>query len=402
MQSMLTLTNLQLAFSYVALIAILLIILKNKLSVRNSILLGILVFIQLGLKFYGGVISCLIIGMYLVEILIQKKYRFFLLYSFMILVGSICPILLFYNPFDSLKTGSALILSPFAHAHAMIEEPTLFYLKDMTNARYFLYAQNKFSLRLLGIESFSALLFLFFNLGTRFFGLCYFFIRLIRKKILRIELYVFGGVVIGILLTMLFIQKGDWWNTIQFFYYSIFLSNIFLAQFIYILIKKAKKTGVIITILLLLLTVVCSIDVLKNFIFFKSAVYIPDSEVKVLFELKKQKPGIVYVPYYNSKTKTGLSAPLPLFSVLDTAYVSALSNKKLYYADEIMLLVTGLNYNKKKELLKKNNCHVFDEVDYIYLPQYGNDQLFNNCFYNKETVLKLLQKDGSVYLFKNK
>jgi len=393
------LTNLQLAFSYIVLITILLVISKNQLTIRNGLLLGVLLSIQLGLKFYGGVIGCFIVGIYLLEILIHKKYRFFLLYAVIVLIGSLSTILLFYNPVDSLKTGSSLIFAPFAHAHAMIEEPTLFYLKDMTNARYFLYAQNKFSLRLFGIESFSVILFLFFNLGTRFFGLFYFFVQLLRRKVSRIELYIFGGIIIGIILTMTFIQKGDWWNTVQFFYYSIFLSNIFLAKLIFDLVKKAKPIGLILTVLVLFFTVICSIDVLKDFVFFKNAVYIPDAEIHILGELKKQKPGVVYTSRFNPKLKNSLPYPLPLSISLDTTYVSALSNKQTYFADEKQLLVTGVDYSKRKKTFEISDCRVFDEINYVYLPKYGSDQLFNICFYRKGSVLKLIKKDKSVYLF---
>lgn len=47
--------------------------------------------------------------------------------------------------------------------------------------------------------------------------------------------------VTSFIIPTLFVQKGTAWNTIQFFYYFLFFSNIFFAQFITDLIKNKNK-----------------------------------------------------------------------------------------------------------------------------------------------------------------
>lgn len=399
MQSMLTLTNLQLAFSFIVLMGILLILHDDMRSFRSAFILSVLLILQLGLKFYGGVISCFIVGLYLLEMSVQGKWKMVILYSLLIGASSVLAVIVFYNPMSSLKTGSSLIFAPFAHAHAMIEEPTLFYLKDLTNARYYLYAQKVFSLRLICIELFSFFLFLFFNLGTRFFGILYFLLQLIRKKIDRIELYAFGGVVFGTVLTILFIQKGDWWNTIQFFYYVIFLSNIFLANYIYKLIKEKKLLGISLAVIILVLSCISSIDVIKDFTLLKQAIYIPDSEMQVLAQLNKEKKGIVYIPYFYSNND-GLTNPYSISAAVDTAYVSAMSGKQSYFADEKQLLVTGIDSAQRKGSINSAACSILNGIDYVYVPQGKSDRVIDMCVNTKQTIFHIVAKTTGATLYK--
>lgn len=66
MQAVLTLTNVQLAFSYVILFLILKLLHeeKGKVSAKELLILSGLIFIQWGLKFYAGFISVVIVGMF--------------------------------------------------------------------------------------------------------------------------------------------------------------------------------------------------------------------------------------------------------------------------------------------------------------------------------------------------
>ncbi|MEM4248431.1 MAG: hypothetical protein QXH80_04110, partial [Candidatus Nanoarchaeia archaeon] len=146
------------------------------------------------------------------------------------------------------KSNTGFIFSPFSIVHSIIEEKNLFYLPKLVNARYYLYSVNPLSPRLLAIELFTAFLFLFFNLGTRFLGLVDFLIRGIKRKVNLFEITLFLGTIFPFSLSLLFIQKGIWWNTIQFSYYGLFLANFFIADFLSKILKKKKNFFALVTV----------------------------------------------------------------------------------------------------------------------------------------------------------
>ncbi len=77
MQALLTLTNLQFALSLVFVLIILLVLKEKTFTKKNSLVLGMLLSITLGLKFYGGLISVFLVFFYsfLKEIKINKKTK---------------------------------------------------------------------------------------------------------------------------------------------------------------------------------------------------------------------------------------------------------------------------------------------------------------------------------------
>lgn len=64
MQAGQTLTNPQFALSLICILAILYVTVDEILTARKSMLLGLLLFLMLGLKFYGGFIALFIVGLF--------------------------------------------------------------------------------------------------------------------------------------------------------------------------------------------------------------------------------------------------------------------------------------------------------------------------------------------------
>lgn len=390
MQAGQTLTNLQFAFSLVILLFILNLIVKNKiLSLRLTTALGLLLFVQWGLKFYGGVIGFFLIVVYYLFALFKKinnltnRWTLRLVVNLTILAVFVsASIFLFYKPISSFKTEPVFKISPFALVHSIIEEPGLFYLKDLVNARYFL-ASRGFSPRLLAIELFSLFLFLFFNLGTRFFGFLYFLAKLLKRKANQLDLTIMSTIIFSICLTVLLIQRGEWWNTIQFFYYAIFLSNIFTAQLIYDRLQKKNFFNLILVGSLILLTLPQNIDLIRGYNFLKPSTYLPKEEWQALNFLSKQPSGIVYTSLINQNQQNQLiqklTPPYPLWSVVDSAYVSAFSGKQTYLADIHVLRITGIQYQKRLKRINNQDCKILEEVEYIYKVKKVNDDLLDKC-----------------------
>lgn len=374
------LTNFPFALSLILLLSILLILKNEDYGLKSSLLLGLLIFINIGIKFYGGLISAFIVSfLYLINFLCTKKIVGLLIITMFVIGG----ILFFYNPFASIKSGSVFIFSPFATVHSIIEEKTLFYLKDMVNARYFLYENGGFGPRLLAIELFSTFLFLFFSLGLRIFGFIYFFVKLIKKEATSFDVSVFLSIVIAYLIPLFFIQKGDWWNTTQFYYYSLFLLNFFTAEFFYEFLKKKNKPFIFaILLIIIILTVPGNLDILREFTGFRSAAYVEKEEIEALNYLKKLPNGIVFNPIYEKKPK--LILPNPIYEVYDTSYVSAFSHKQTYMNDLIQLRLMGINYQKRQIKIKQMDCDIFKEVEYTYLINKKDNKWIINCMKNRK------------------
>lgn len=377
MQSGHSLINPQYAFSLVFLLLVLNILSKFTLTVKNTLVLGVLLFVIVGLKFYGGAVTAFIIfSFYTLYGLKNRK----LMKTFAHIVGMsiflILSIMLFYNPFYSLQSGSTFVFAPFAITHAMIESPNLFYLRDMVNARYFLQENGGWGPRLLSIELMTAFLFFFFNLGVRFFGLLYYGVRSIQRKVTLFEVVVMLGILFATTLSLLLIQKGEWWNTIQFFYYAIFLSNIFIAQFIYTLLKK-RGVFIIVAIILMLSSLPINIDLLRNFTGFPATAYVSDAEREALTLLSRQPEGVVLTPLHESGRKT--SSPNPLSTYDDTAYVSAFSGKQTYFSNATQLKLLGINFTGRKDQIKKSDCGVLQDVSYLYDVDSRSYSDFKDC-----------------------
>lgn len=366
MQPILSLTNIQFAFSIVILTIILVIIKDAKPTFKNNVLLSFLVGLNLALKFYAGVICLFLVALYFTFILIKSRKTVLFLRDILILgIFFVFVLLLFYKPGSQLSTGSPLIFSPLATVYPLIEDPNLLYLKDMTNARYFLENSGRFSPRLLLINIQILSLFIILNFGTRIIGLIYLGVIIFKKKISQFDLLVFSTIIFSIALNILFVQKGVWWNTVQFSYYAFFLMNIFVAQSLYMIIRNKKKMGIFISILVIILTIPNSIDAIRSFLDKKGHTYLSQDEIVALKFLESQNYGVVYSPL-PSRIDSQNRQPLPLSYLEDNAYVTAFSGKQSYIADEVQLELTGVDFRKRAKASLDWNCDIIGKVDYLY------------------------------------
>jgi len=325
-------------------------------------------FIIFGLKFYGGVVALLLLIPYLIIGAINKKKNV-VIFGITLLLSSLLAIFLFYNPVNSLKNNSIFIFSPFTSVHHITENPNLFFMKKLTNYRY---AQmtRMINIKLLLIEGFNLIIFLFFYLGVRFFGVIYLIVKLIKKKATNFDMSIVVALFGSIAITTLFIQKGEWTNIYQFFYYSVFLSTFYLAELANKLILSKKLIIKSLLIVFVLLAIPTTIDLFRTSFQFPGLTYLPQGELEALLVLKKQQPGIVFSPLYNKDVGQNMTLPKPLYAWGDTAYVSAFSGKQHYLSDIWMEQITGVNYQVRLDLVNKNNCRFLQDIDYIY---YNND-----------------------------
>ncbi len=362
MQSALMLVNIQFALSLPLLVMIMLLLPKSDTR-KNYVILAFLVALMFGLKFYGGVISfVLVVSHYLIEVIKSRNVRLFVIQSLTLTIFISFSIIFFYNPIQSSKTGSVLSLSPFSIVHSIIEEPSQFYMPKVVNARYSLLSSGKFSLKLLLIELSTALMFIIVNFGTRLVGLWYIAYSMIKKKLSALEVSMLLAIGASIMLPILFVQKGEWWNTIQFIYYGFFLSSFFAAKSLSLI----NKNSITIAVVVLILTIPNTIDVIKTFTS-GPASYISNTEREALKFLSKQTAGVVWTVPYEASVKNGFKAPYPLYAYDDTAYVAAFGKKQVYFADTHVLRITGVDYLKREEEVRSQSILKLIEKDITYL-----------------------------------
>ncbi len=373
MQSSLMMTNLQLALSFALLLAELVLVYQKKWSMKRMLILSLIVALQVGLKFYGGVISIFVIGLYLLELLVRNRdLKRVFLYGLVFSLIQIVAVIVFYNPFVSLQSGSVLIFAPFSLVHSMIESPNLFFMPDLVQQRYFLYSVNPLSTRLLLIELFSAFLFVFMNFGVRFIGMLYTGGKsIIQKNIKRFDIYLTLIILFATLIAVLFIQKGIWWNTVQFFYYAIFLANFFSAYLVYDLIKLKRFWSIIVGVVFMAAVFPSNLEVMKGFTEL-NGVYISDDEISALQYLKEKPTGIVFSAFQiiDQENKSRLA---------DTSYVSAFTGKQEYINNWVQLELTGIDFKGRYDQVKYVNCSFLENVDYIYYDTNYSNRLFGKC-----------------------
>lgn len=235
----LNLTNLQYSYSLLVLLASMVVLKNMKDSPQKALLLMVFMFLNTALKFYAALITgVLIFTYYLVEAIVSKKWKWLIIVTLLLGVGAIMAVLFMYNPQDAFSNKEpVLTFSPFAHSHVIIEDPSKLYLHDMVLARYTL-LEHGIGPRLIAIEAFSIFMYLLFNFGTRIVGVFMVIQKIIKKSMSAMDISMFASITAGILMVLLFVQRGQWWNTVQFFYYSLFLLSFFSADFMSLLLKN--------------------------------------------------------------------------------------------------------------------------------------------------------------------
>jgi hypothetical protein len=388
MQSISYMLNPQLAISMPLILWQLIILKREKYNTRSALTISILFFVILGLKFYGGVLSALICGFFIFEMILKKeKYKKILMNSFLIALAGLLSIILFYNPFEAGKTGSIFTFSPFATVHSVIEAPNMVYLPDMVNARYFLYEAG-WSPRLLFIELFSTFLYFVINFGTRVFGVAYIIYKLILKKVSRFEIYIFLSALVMFLLNISLIQKGDWWNTVQFGYYSIFLSNVFLSILLFDFLVSKSKVKLALFVLIILITIPSNLRILRIFAAPDTS-YISRKEVEALNFLKEKPYGVVFNSFESVKGYTFLDYK-------NSGYISAYSNKPLYLAHLGPLNIIGIDSKEREKKVLQGDCKILEEVDYVYIVNGHDLGNMRNCFELEFLSNKIIFKNEEV------
>ncbi len=207
------------------------------------------------------------------------------------------------------------------------------------------------------------------NMGLRIVG----FLYLIKVKIELVFVFIISIMMSAMAIPLLFVQKGTPWNTIQFFYYYLFFFAIF-AGISFSRIKLNIKYYIFIFFSLFSVW-----STLQHYLPKMPQAIVSAEEIVALTFLEEQPGGIVLTYLFDSdKAKVeNANPPRSLYYYDSTAYVSAISGKKVFIEDEVNLNIMGYDWRKRrnqvawfisnldpvagKDFLKKN------KIKYLYL-----------------------------------
>lgn len=375
MQALQVMTNPQLGLSLLMLLIYLTRLMSGyKDSYKESMILGLLTGVALALKFYTGVIFAFIIFVnFIMETKADSKQWFKVISRH--LVMAIPVFLVAFWLYQPSGKPFPLVWKPFATVAPIIEDSQLFYIPIWAQRLY-----TTSGVALLGLNLLITIIFIVMNYGLRIASI---FVPLVKAGVesRRIRILLITGSIMGLLISVLFVQTGIWWNTVQFLHVSLFLSGIIAAEVYDQLYVGAKRQAIKISLVVALLAVLLpnNLDVIRTFTSSKGTSYISEQEIEALNHLRELPEGVVFTSLFKPGEQIASSIPL-LSHRFDTAYVTAYTGKVTYFSDLTQLQLLSIPYKERENLVANYDCRILKEVDYLY-EEHRNRylHLFSGC-----------------------
>lgn len=350
-------------------------------------------------KVYSGILVLGALGIVsLYQLLFQKSI--FVLKFF---VPTLLLSLVIFLPQNS-TASELLVFSPFWFVHSAIDFPDRVGWLKLSQARLAYYQRGQW-LKFLLAEGLAFSIFILGNLGTRIIAFAN-FPKLAKSKIWKdyFYLFIFSFSLLSFLIPLIFIQKGNPWNTIQFMYYLLYIAALFSGIGLISLSKILPKLVYwILLIFTLLITPISAYTTFTSYLGKIPPATLSLLEYEGLNFLKSQPEGIVLTYPYDKKLRDKYTSPYPLFAYETTAYVAAYSGKSTFVEDELQQEILQTDYTKRLaqaseflqgkddnwsgKFLKENS------IKYIYLPKIlnvninENEQKITRIFENDEVII---------------
>lgn len=387
------------AISLVIMIAILNILLSSP-NLMSKLALILLFGTLTSFKSYTGV---LVLGALFVVAVVKILRRKDFSYLGVAIGSSVFSVWLFLSNFEA--NSAFLIFAPFWFIHSMVDSPDRVGWVRLSLARTSSQALGQWPKFVLA-EGLSLALFIIGNLGIRFlsFGLIFKIKEIFKNDTL---LLIFVILMASITIPILFIQSGNPWNAIQFFYPALYISALFAGVATSFLLFKLNRVFAIILILIILILAPINSIVTASGYFGKSPhAFVSPKELEGLKFLYNQPEGSVLTYPYDEKLKQHIGEPWPILAYDSTAYVSALSGKGVYLEDEPQNQILLTDYKKRlvaskdfflKPISESAKFLQDNKIKYIYLPKIYNVRLdesaglIKNIFENEEVVIYIVQ-----------
>lgn len=333
------------AISLLIVIAIVLVLgsVKEKIKFIPGLLLVILIGALMEFKVYAGVV--VLSSLFFISLgtaLVGKNFSYF-----KVLVLSVLVAALVFLP-QNMGAGDLLVLSPFWFINSMVDFPDRVGWIRLSSARDAYFARGEW-FKFLGAETLALVIFIIGNLGLRFIGLSS-MISGVKDKLGKDMVFtvVLLMSAVSLVTPLVFIQKGNPWNTIQFMYYFLYFVAIFSGAAIVSLFNRLPKgIGWAVVAAILVLTPINAAVTFRSALYPSPPSRLTMSELEGLSVLKSLPDGTVLTYPYDKNMRAKLSDPFPLFVYETTAYVSAFSGKSTFVEDEIQNEILQADYRKR-------------------------------------------------------
>ena len=344
-----------------------------------------------GFKAYAGaIVLSALFALTLKKIFFDKNFS--LLPVFILSAG------IFLAVYLSISRGAAglIVFQPLWLIDTMIDAGDRVGIPNFT-ARRFAYLGGHKWFNFGVIELISLAIFFAGNLGTRIIGLWG-----VSKKFFKEDLHIFIFLMMGasVVPTLLFVQKGNPWNVIQFLYYFLYFAGLYAAN-------SLKKFPVFLTVAIILITPISSIATFRSWLYPNPPAYLPTGEYQALNFLKQEPQGTVLKHPFDPGLRNKFKDPYLLAVYADNSYVSAFSGKPVYIEDAEQQIVLDTDFQGRvdaanrffteKDLTWSNKFLKDNNIRYVYLPkiyqlpaaeqEYSMTKIFEN-------------KDANIYLVK--
>lgn len=363
----------------------------------NRFLFGSLVLLaatSLVFKVYAGII---IIGALAViaiwQIIRQRQFGLFLIFITSSLFGA-----LLYLPNTANSTGF-LIWQPWYFIRTMVVGADRLDWLDLELRRQTYLNEHNYK-RVLQLELQAFLIYWFGNSGVRLLG----FGSLITgwKKLFNnyLWLYLVTILVSGFVFPLVLLQKGVAGNAIQFMQYYLIVLSLFAAVTISQLLHKLPKyLSALIAALIIGLAIPTQIGLLQSFYSRAPFSQITNSELAALQQLKNTPlNSIILTAPYDQYAKLPAGPTPPIWGWFDTAYVAALSNRSVYFADREQVDIMGYDFQSRDDLVKA----IFNETDPVKFQQLLSQTPTNYLYFPKQLAPKAdLNQTNLTQLFRN-
>ncbi len=374
------LTNMQFAYSLLGSLLVMYLLERKEKTIGTYTLLAVLVFLITGLKFYTGVIIMVFLGTYYLTSLFKKSTnkQVIVASGISLLCAFAGAILLIYRPFMNTPSSEPIFsFAPLALAHRLIEEPDRFYIPYLALARYTL-LEGGLGPRLIAFEIFSILVYLFFEVGIRMIAYIAFFARGVTSKLTQRDIALVVAYTTGIALSLLLVQRGQWWNVIQFLYVAFFFMAFHSAETFNWMATRKSIVLKLVCIGIILCFLPFNMSVVKGFSSFEEhGKYVTEKEHDALKFLEKQPEGVFLALQPRLNPKYQAPVPKPMWYSADSTYREVFSTKKSYVGAIEILKLLDIDYESR--LSQVNSADVSElkkHVDYIY--SYGPTKNYCN------------------------
>lgn len=364
-QAISTLINPPFALSLIFLLLGLIFLVKKEKKFLDYTLCALFFGLLIQIKAYAGILALgglAVAG--IVRLILHHKSD--ILYLFL---GSLILSLILFLPLNK-GSSSMLVWQPFWFLETMMG------LTDRLGWLKFHSAMTTYRMAGIWWKAIPAYLvafviFWYGNMGMRFLSELTIVKWIKEKSFSVIEIFIVFIILAGGLIPMFFLQKGTPWNTIQFFYYSLFFSGILAG------IALSRATNYLL-LAIILLTIPTTVATLRHYLPSRPPAMLSRGELEALNFLSQQPNGVVLTyPFDRIAAKEAeANPPRPLYLYESTAYVSAYGKKDVFLEDEVNLDIMGYDWKARRaeiekfyqsldqefvrDFLKKNN------IKYIY------------------------------------